>query len=144
MSVVGLLAATIVLAGCTHTPTTNTAIDTESAAMAEEKMDEKEADRPVKEFTMTSFTEVIDGEFFPQFSMKDIAVSKGDLVRIKLTVTSGTHNFKIDEFNVYSETPLNEEIIIEFVADKAGEFVYYCNKPRHRELGQWGTLTVLE
>ena len=76
--------------------------------------------------------------------MKELEVNKGDLVRLKVTVTAGEHDFKIDEFNVYSETPLNEEVIIEFVADQAGEFVYYCTKPNHRKNGHWGTLTVLE
>jgi heme/copper-type cytochrome/quinol oxidase subunit 2 len=91
------------------------------------------ADRPVKEFVMTSFTEVIDGEYFPQYSMKEINVNKGDLVRIKVTVTSGTHDFKIDEFDVFAETPLDEEVVIEFIADEAGSFEYYCTKPNHRK-----------
>ena len=98
----------------------------------------------IKEFTMTSFTDVIDGEYYPQFSLKNITVNKGDLVRIKITVTSGMHDFKIDEYDVYSETPLGKETIIEFVADKPGEFVYYCTKPGHRAKGHWGTLTVKE
>ena len=68
-----------------------------------------------------------------------------DLVRIKITVTKGTHDFKIDEFDVYADTKeLNKEYVVEFTADQAGEFVYYCTKPGHRELGQWGTLKVLD
>lgn len=98
----------------------------------------------VKEFTMTSFTEIIDGKYFPQFSSKEITVKKGDRVRIKITTTKGMHDFKIDEFNVYSETPLNQEVVIEFTADKVGDFVYYCTKPGHRQNGHWGTLKVIE
>jgi len=99
----------------------------------------------VKEFSMTSFTEIIDGKYYPQYSLKNITVNKGDLVKIKLTVTSGMHDFKIDEFNVYADTKeLNKEYVIEFVADKAGEFVYYCTKPGHRQLGHWGILKVIE
>ncbi len=101
--------------------------------------------RPVKEFTMTSFTEVIDGKYYPQYSLKELTVNKGDLVRIKLTVTGGMHDFKIDEFNVFADTKeLNKEYVVEFMADKAGEFEYYCTKPKHRELGHWGTIKVLE
>jgi len=103
-----------------------------------------DGERPVKEFSIESFTEVIDGKYYPQFSQKEITVNKGDLVRIKVLVTSGMHDFKIDEFNVYSETPLDKEVTIEFTTDKSGEFVYYCAKPGHRALGQWGTLKVLE
>lgn len=99
--------------------------------------------RPVKEFEFDSFTEIIDGKYFPQFSTKEITVNKGDLVRLKITVTSGSHDFKIDEFDVYSETPTNETTVIEFVADQEGEFVYYCNKPGHRANGHWGTLKVI-
>jgi heme/copper-type cytochrome/quinol oxidase subunit 2 len=103
----------------------------------------KTIDRPVKEFTMQSFTEVIDGKYYPQYSFKEISVNQGDLVRIKITNTKGTHDFKIDEFNVYSMTPLNEEVTIEFVADKKGSFEYYCTQPGHRQNGHWGTLKVL-
>jgi len=98
----------------------------------------------VKEFTMTSFVDVIDGKYYPQYSLKDITVKKGDKVRIKITVTSGMHDFKIDEYNVYADTQLNKESVVEFTADKAGKFIYYCTKPGHRENGHWGTLTVTE
>lgn len=106
----------------------------------------KEVDKnqPVKEFTMTSFVEMVDGQPKPQYSLKEMTVNKGDLVRIKITVTKGMHDFKIDEFNVYADTQLDKEYIVEFTADKAGEFVYYCTKPGHRQNGHWGTLKVIE
>ena len=56
----------------------------------------------------------------------------------------GTHDFKIDEFNVYTETPLNQEAVVEFIADKPGKFEYYCSKTGHRQNGHWGTLIVNE
>jgi heme/copper-type cytochrome/quinol oxidase subunit 2 len=124
------------------------ASSTNNEAMMEEETNNDdsamEAEGDVKEFTMTSFYEIVDGAPKPQFSVKDITVNKGDTVRIKITNTRGDHDFKIDEFNVYAETPIDEEVVIEFVADQAGEFVYYCDKPNHRDLGHWGTLTVLE
>ena len=98
---------------------------------------------PVKEFTMTSFVEMVDGKPKPQYSLKEITVNRGDLVRIKITVTAGTHNFNLDEFNIYAETPLNQEVTVEFTADKAGEFIYYCSIPGHRANGHWGTLKVI-
>lgn len=112
-----------------------------SAEIAPIAAENKEA--AVKEFTMTSFVEFADGQPKPQFSLKEIAVNQGDKVRIKITVTSGAHNFKIDEFNVYADTQLNQEATVEFTADKAGEFIYYCTKPGHRANGHWGTLKVL-
>jgi len=98
----------------------------------------------VKEFTMTSFYELVDNQPKPQFSIKEITVKKGDKVRIKVTNTKGGHDFKLDEYNIFRPTPLNEEVIIEFTADKIGDFVYYCNQPNHRSLGHWGTLRVTE
>jgi heme/copper-type cytochrome/quinol oxidase subunit 2 len=103
-------------------------------------VNEDASNAPVKEFVIQSFYD--DKGIW--FSLKEISVNKGDLVRIKITNIKGMHDFKIDEFGVYSETPLNQETVIEFVADKAGEFIYYCTKPGHREKGQWGTLKVLE
>ena len=100
---------------------------------------------PVKEFAIESYTEVIDGKYYPKFSPNEITVNKGDLVRIKITVTKGVHDFKIDEFNVYADTKeLNKEYVVEFTADKAGEFIYYCTKTGHRAAGHWGTLKVVE
>ena len=98
----------------------------------------------VKEFTMTSFFEMKDGQPSAQFSLKEINVKKGDRIRIKVTNTRGTHDFTLDEYNIKKETPLNEEVIVEFTADKTGEFVYYCSMPNHRAMGQWGTLRVTE
>lgn len=99
---------------------------------------------PAKEFSMTSYTDIVDGNYHPNFSVKEITVKKGDRVRIKITEISGMHNFNIDEYGVHIDTPLNKEVVAEFVADKAGEFIYYCSKPGHRANGHWGTLKVLE
>ncbi len=156
-TVLGALAASaLVIAGCTPAkvepvengntnttpvadtntntvPGTNTNAPADGPAMGE-----------VKEFTMTSFYELVDGKPKPQFSLREISVKKGDKVRIKVTNTKGDHDFRLDEFNVNAVTPLNEEVMIEFTADKAGDFVYYCGKPNHRALGQWGTLKVAD
>jgi heme/copper-type cytochrome/quinol oxidase subunit 2 len=93
-----------------------------------------------KEFSMTSYYD----ETGKWFSLKEIDVKKGDKVRIKVTNTKGTHDFNIDEYGIKQMTPLNEETVIEFTADKAGEFKYYCSMPGHRAAGQEGTLKVTE
>ena len=102
------------------------------------------ADTPVHEIAMESFDTMVDGKYTPQFSLKEITVKKGEKVRININDTKGNHNFKIDEFNVLAETPMGQVTSVEFTPDKVGQFVYYCAKPHHRELGQWGTLTVTE
>ncbi len=157
-------AATLGLSACTNTPTVNqnTAIEnqntntmnnvnndsTGSANQATTTTDTntvdtaKQTGTTVKETTMTSFYEMVDGQPKPQFSVKEIKVKKGDLVRIKVTNTKGMHDINIDEFNIHKATPLDEEVVIEFVADKTGDFVYYCSMPGHRAGGHWGTLRV--
>jgi len=92
----------------------------------------------VKEFTMTSFY----NNTGIWFSLKEISVNKGDIVKIKVTNIKGTHDFTLDEYGIKKMTPLNEEVVIEFTADKVGEFIYYCSVPGHRQKGQWGTLIV--
>jgi len=96
----------------------------------------------VKEFEIDSFTQIIDGKYFPQFSVKEIEVNEWDAVRLKIRTTKWNHNIKIDEFDVFAETPLDAVTVIEFVADKKGTFEYYCTKPGHRDNGHWGTLVV--
>ena len=97
----------------------------------------------VKVFTIQSFSGMADGKMRPQFSLREITVSKGDKVRILVNATSGKHDFTLDEYNVKEETPAGSITVIEFTADKDGEFVYYCSKLGHRDLGQWGTLKVI-
>jgi nitrite reductase (NO-forming) len=69
----------------------------------------------------------------------------GDTVR--LTVINGDpilHDLKIDEFNVYTGNllSLDEQATVEFVPDRPGDFIYYCNQPGHRQIGMFGTLSV--
>ena len=162
---ISLVLALVTLTGCAKTEEQantdanteekpNTEVGTEinidkpsDTGAAEEKQEEKTepaTETTVKEFEMESFTEIIDGEYFPQFNPKELTVKKGDKIRLKINTTSGTHDFKIDELDIYSETPTGEVTVIEFTADKVGEFIYWCTKPRHKELGHWGTLKIVE
>lgn len=89
----------------------------------------------VKEFTVSG------GNFY--FTPKTMTVNKGDTVKITLKNAGGTHDLKIDEFNV--ATPRinsGQSATITFVADKTGTFEYYCSVGEHRAMGMFGTLTV--
>jgi len=96
----------------------------------------------VKEFSMISRMDINGEVMSPTFSLSEIRVKKGDTVKITVTNTNGTHDFVLDEFGIQKETPLNEPVVIEFVADKVGTFEYYCSKYNHRALGQRGNLIV--
>ena len=89
----------------------------------------------VKEFTVA-------GSPF-KFDIKEIRVKRGEKVKIVFKNAAGTHNFSIDELNL--KTPVisgGEEAVLEFTADKAGTFEYYCSVGNHKEMGMVGTLVV--
>ncbi len=89
-----------------------------------------------KDFTVT-------GQNY-SFSPSTITVNKGDRVKITFVSGGGTHDFKIDEFNVASQRMSDgAQDVVQFVADKAGTFKYYCSVGSHRAMGMEGTLTVL-
>lgn len=145
--VIALFLSMALLAGCSSKAPSSAASSEPSAAVPDAQAQNAEpalADAPVKEIEIESFTKIVDGKYFPQFSPKEITVKKGEKVRLKINATSGKHDFKIDELNVYSDTPMGQVTVIDFTPDKAGKFAYYCTKPKHRDLGQWGTLTVTE
>jgi cytochrome c oxidase subunit II len=89
----------------------------------------------VREFTMT----VKNFEFSPAA----ISVNKGDTVKIIIKSSEGNHGIAIPDFGISQELPLGEEHTIEFVADKTGQFNFFCNVPcgpGHKNMK--GTITV--
>jgi len=80
-----------------------------------------------------------------EFSKKNLTVKKGQTVIVKFTSESGFHDWTIGEFNVATnQVNTGESSEVTFVADKVGEFEYYCSVGQHRQLGMVGTLTVTE
>ena len=101
----------------------------------EEAVVSEEGKVTVKEFTVT-------GKKF-SFSPTTLTVQKGDKVKITFKNIDGFHDFKIDEYGIATaqkQSPAEE--VLEFTADKAGSFEYYCSVGEHRALGMVGTLTV--
>ncbi|PLX25232.1 hypothetical protein C0580_03015 [Candidatus Parcubacteria bacterium] len=77
------------------------------------------------------------------FSEKEIRVKKGDTVRIVFVNEEGFHDWVVDEFDAATkQIQEGNQETIEFVADQAGEFEYYCSVGQHREMGMVGTLIV--
>ena len=74
---------------------------------------------PVKEFTMTAKKWVFDPSV--------ITVKQGDKVRLKITSTDVTHGFALTEFNVKVDLVPGKEETVEFIADKKGEFTFFCS-----------------
>lgn len=78
------------------------------------------------------------------FDVDSLTVSEGDRIRITL-MNTGTmpHDFVLDEFNARTRILQPGEIdTIEFTANTAGTYEYYCSVGNHRELGMVGTIVV--
>ena len=71
-------------------------------------------------------------------------INVGDKVKLIITDTSGVHGFALPDFGVDSGAMSpGDTKTMEFTADKAGSFQYFCNIPcgeGHRSMR--GTLTV--
>ncbi len=105
-----------------------------AASVESSSTDSAQTDQ-VKEFT------VVGAAF--KFDPSTITVNKGDKVKITFKNGGGTHDLVIDEFNVTTKViKTGEEDTVEFTADKAGSFEYYCSVEDHRAKGMKGTLIV--
>lgn len=89
----------------------------------------------VKEF-------MVEGSNY-KFSVTEMRVNLGDTVRVVFKNTGGQHDWKVDEFDAETRVlSAGEQETIEFVADKAGTFEYYCSVMQHRQMGMVGSLIV--
>ena len=80
-----------------------------------------------------------------RFSPNEIRVNLGDTLRITYRNGGGRHDWVIDEFD--AATPViagGQSATVEFVADRAGTFEFYCSVGGHRAAGMVGALVVVE
>ena len=90
---------------------------------------------PLKEFAVT-------GKNF-EFSVKEIRVKKGDFVHINFTSTDSMHDLRVSEYNVGAATvSAGNSSSVEFAADKAGSFEFFCSIGNHRQMGMVGKFIV--
>lgn len=72
-------------------------------------------------------------------------VNRGERVRITLVNDQGTHDLVVDGYNVRTKTiQVGQSETIEFMAEEAGVFEFYCSIGSHRQMGMKGTLVVKE
>ena len=84
----------------------------------------------------------IEGSSF-KFVPNVITAKVGDKVIVEFKNIDGFHDFQIDEFNAATKViKTGETDTVEFIADKAGTFEFYCSVGEHRKMGMVGTLTV--
>ncbi|RMF56227.1 hypothetical protein D6745_00005, partial [Candidatus Woesearchaeota archaeon] len=58
------------------------------------------------------------------FSPRTITVKEGDRVKLHLKSKDIEHTFELEEYNISEIIPADDEITVDFVADKKGEFVF--------------------
>jgi nitrite reductase (NO-forming) len=110
----------------------------EATGLTDETMMEEDAMmEDTKEFTLEA------GSFY--YKPNVITVKKGDKVKVTINSVDMMHNFVIDEFNVETKIAKSgESASVEFTADKAGSYEFYCSVASHRAQGMVGTLVVEE
>ncbi len=80
-----------------------------------------------------------------EYTPDPITVNQGDFVRLRITSADVTHGFVLPEYGINERLEPESEVIVEFVADEAGEFDFWCNVPCGRgHSGMRGTLIVNE
>jgi plastocyanin len=105
--------------------------------MAQETVDVTGEDGDVKEITVQN-----DRLSYVQ---SEIRVNEGDTIRLTFENTGGRHDWVLDEFDAATNVIRGgQSETIEFTADEAGEYEFYCSVPGHRQAGMWGTFIVVE
>lgn len=81
-----------------------------------------------------------------KFSQAEIRVKQGDTVKVTVNNIQGVHDWILEGYDDVGTEQIQEgkSETVEFVADKAGTFEYYCSVGNHRAQGMVGSLIVEE
>ena len=72
----------------------------------------------------------------------EIEVNQGDQVRLIITSIDMPHTFTLMAYGINEKLPVGKDVVIEFVAERAGTFTFACDIPGHEERGMIGQLIV--
>lgn len=80
------------------------------------------------------------------YTTSEIRVNLGDTVRVTYVNGGGRHDWVIDEFEGARTAVIagGRSETVEFTADQAGTFEFYCSVPGHRQAGMYGAFVVLD
>ncbi len=93
--------------------------------------------------SMSETKEVIISSSNFKYTPSLINVNKGDKVKITLKNNGGMHDLFIDGYNIQTKIiESGQEDSIEFTADKAGTFDFWCTVGKHKAMGMVGRLVV--
>ncbi|NBB89995.1 MAG: multicopper oxidase domain-containing protein [Spirochaetes bacterium] len=106
-------------------------------AISQEVVDLTDQSGAVKEVTITN-----EGY---NYMPSEIRVNVGDTVRLTYENGGGFHDWVLDEFDASTRRISGgSTATIEFTADEAGTFEFYCSVGNHRALGMVGDFVVVE
>ncbi|MBI5621256.1 cupredoxin domain-containing protein [Candidatus Falkowbacteria bacterium] len=84
----------------------------------------------------------VSGQNF-SFNPAAITVKQGQKVKVNFSNVGGTHDWNLDAFNAHTGVIGDGQTAsVEFIADQAGTFEYYCSIGQHRAMGMVGKLIV--
>lgn len=141
------LGVVVILIGGYLLMNNNVMAPVEDAAMTDDAMMEEGEDAMMKEDSEDAMMEGVvevdmTGDDF-RFSEDEITVNQGDTVKITLNAVDMPHDWVVDELDVRTDiADPGETVTVEFVAETAGEYEYYCSVGQHRANGMVGTLIV--
>ncbi|HLD97759.1 MAG TPA: multicopper oxidase domain-containing protein [Candidatus Nanoarchaeia archaeon] len=123
----------------------NNTIGTGSAINADNdnNSDNSDSESGSKTFVITgrNFKFYLEGD---ETENPELRVKQGDRVRIEFSSEEGLHDLVIDEFNAATaRAGPGTFTYVEFVADKQGNFEYYCSVGNHRSMGMFGKFRVV-
>ena len=80
-----------------------------------------------------------------RFTVTEIRVNLGDTIRLTYVNGGGRHDWALAGYNIWTEVITGgQSDTIEFVADRAGDFEFYCGVPGHRQAGMVGRFIVVD
>lgn len=80
-----------------------------------------------------------------KFVPNAISVKKGVKTKLVLNNVDGMHDFVVDDLAIKTKIVKGAgQDTVEFTADKAGSYEFYCSVGNHKAMGMVGTLVVEE
>lgn len=125
---VSLFIIVFIMAGCNQQPhsekstTQQNPTATDTTAQPASKQPAGEVSGQLKD----GWREVKVEAFQFGFEPEEIVVLRGEKVRLRTRSTDVTHGLGLKAYNINRTLPPEEETIIEFTADRAGEFHIHC------------------
>ncbi len=79
-----------------------------------------------------------------RFDPKEIRVREGERVRLLITALDRKHGIRIKEFGVKTVLEKGKETVVEFVAERAGEYKFKCSVRCGRRYGRMKGKLIVE